>query len=62
MRRRMRLGDVLLGLPLAGLARARKAAEISARRRRADYRRRGSLTYNRQQAARLYRQVNELDP
>jgi hypothetical protein len=59
VRRRLRVRDIL-GLPLVVLGRvcrqARRDAQIAARRRRADYRRPGSLTYNRQQAQRRYEQ------
>jgi hypothetical protein len=61
MRRKTRLRDILLVWPLLGIDRARKSAEMSARRRRADYRRPGSLTYNRMQADRLYQQARERD-
>lgn len=61
MRRRIRVRDVLLVLPLDVIEAAFRGAQVAARRRRADYRRLGSLTYNRQQAARLYRQAQERD-
>ncbi len=61
MRRRTRLRDILLVWPLVAICRARRSAEISARRRRADYRRPGSLTYNRMRADRAHRREQGLD-
>jgi len=57
----MQLRDILLVWPLTGAIQVYDAAQMSARRRRADYRRPGSLTYNRQQAARQYRAEQERD-
>lgn len=53
MRRRARIRD-LPGLLLAGVEQAQWAAEIRGRIRRADYRRPGSLTYNRRRALEAY--------
>jgi hypothetical protein len=59
--RRMRVRDLLI-LPLVRLDRARRRAELANRRHRADYRRPGSLTYERQQALAAWEARQQRDP